>query len=154
MTTGNRKTRQLRLAQEIGFVGHIAGSGARSSDSTLSGEAGAGEMVDRYCLQLSRRLNASGWDMRRTLKDDVSLQWNPALVKRYLWGDLQRELFGRRSLEQLNEQEVAEIYQILHSYLQGTGQSRQQVLGQVMAPLRKLRARHLARYGPRGEPLL
>lgn len=58
----------------------------------------------------------------------------------------------------LNAEEMAvsaaEFDLFLHSYLQGTGQSRQQVLGQVMAPLRKLRARHLARYGPRGEPLL
>lgn len=58
----------------------------------------------------------------------------------------------------LNAEEMAvsaaEFDVFLSSYLQGTGQSRQQVVGQVMAPLRKLRARHLARYGPRGEPLL
>lgn len=58
----------------------------------------------------------------------------------------------------LNAEEMAvsaaDFDLFLNSYLQGTGQSRQQVLGQVMPPLRKLRARHLARYGPRGEPLL
>ncbi len=117
MSRPNSVTRNDRLSQEMGFVNRRAGApgdaaAPRTSPSTL-------EQLDRYCMNLSRRLNAAGWDMRRTLKDDVSLQWNPALVKRYLWGDLQREIFGRRSLAQLSESDVAEVYHLLHSYLMG-----------------------------------
>jgi tRNA A-37 threonylcarbamoyl transferase component Bud32 len=43
---------------------------------------------------------------------------------------------------------------VMQRYLQGTGQTRQQVFSQLLPDLHKLRARHLARYGACGEPLL
>ena len=42
----------------------------------------------------------------------------------------------------------------LDTYLQGVAQSREDTIGRLLPPLRKLRARHLARYGERGHRLL
>jgi hypothetical protein len=42
-----------------------------------------------YCRMLSEALNDAGYDMKKTLKQEVEIPWTTELVKQYLWKPVQ-----------------------------------------------------------------
>ena len=43
-----------------------------------------------YCRLLGEKLNDSGFDMKRVIKQEVDIPWSPSLVKEYLWKPIQK----------------------------------------------------------------
>lgn len=70
-----------------------------------------------FCSMLAEKLNDSGYDMRRTLKQDVDIPWSGASVKEYLWRPLQIAITGDESTTKPAPSEYTKIYEVLSRHL-------------------------------------
>ena len=70
-----------------------------------------------YFTHLSETLNASGLDMRKTLKPEVAIPWTPANVKDFLWRPIQKLQLGKRSTTELTTTDLDKIYDTLNMHL-------------------------------------
>lgn len=66
---------------------------------------------------LADKLNESGLDMRRTLKQDVEIPWNGKTAKEYLWRPIQQAQLGKESTTELTTKEVNDVFETLARYL-------------------------------------
>jgi len=66
---------------------------------------------------LADALNDAGLDMRRTLKPEVDLPWNPASVKEHLWRPIQHAMTDKRSTTEITTVEPTEIHAVLSRHL-------------------------------------
>ena len=73
--------------------------------------------LHQYYTHLAAALNASGYDMRRTLKQDVEIPWTPELVKEFLWRPLQNALLNKESTTELTTKEIDEVLDVLTRHL-------------------------------------
>lgn len=70
-----------------------------------------------YFTHLAAALNASGFDLRRTLKQDVEIPWTPDLVKQWLWKPIQNAMLNKDSTTQLTTKEIDEVLDVLTRHL-------------------------------------
>lgn len=70
-----------------------------------------------YFTHLAAALNASGFDMKRTLKQDAEIPWTPELVKEFLWRPLQNALLNKESTTELTTKEIDEVLDVLTRHL-------------------------------------
>ena len=73
--------------------------------------------LHQYYTHLAAALNASGYDMRRTLKQDVEIPWTPDLVKQWLWKPIQNAMLNKESTTQLTTKEIDEVLDVLTRHL-------------------------------------
>ncbi len=73
--------------------------------------------IHLYFTKLAKALNAAGWDMRRTLRQEIEIPWDDYLVKNFLWRDLQKAMTDKESTTDLEAHEVGKIYQTLSRHL-------------------------------------
>lgn len=66
---------------------------------------------------IAQSLNEAGFDMKRTLKKDVAIPWNPTTVKEYLWRPIQKAQLGKESTTELNTKEIDEVFDTLNRHL-------------------------------------
>ncbi len=66
---------------------------------------------------LAAALNASGFDMKRTLKADVDIPWNADTVKEYLWRPIQKAQLQKDSTADLTTKEIDEVLDTLIRHL-------------------------------------
>ena len=62
-------------------------------------------------------LNEKGFDMRKTLKEDIEINWTPENVKEYLWKPVQKTLLVKKSTTELTTDEIDKVYEVLTRYL-------------------------------------
>ncbi len=67
-----------------------------------------------YFTLLAEALNAGGFDMRETIRQDVEIPWSSDTIKEYLWRPIQKALFKKQSTARLKKKEVDKIYEILN----------------------------------------
>lgn len=67
--------------------------------------------------QIADELNASGFDVRATLKKDFELIWTQHLVKELLWRPVQKIVCGKKSTTQINTEEINQIFDIINKAL-------------------------------------
>jgi hypothetical protein len=70
-----------------------------------------------YCAHLAAGLNAAGFDMKRTLKQDVDIPWNAETVKEYLWRPIQKAQLMKHSTTELTTKEIDEVMDTLTRHL-------------------------------------
>ena len=70
-----------------------------------------------YCRNLAEALNDAGYDMKRTIKQDVDIPWSDDLVKNFLWRPIQKAVTGKDSTAHLKKEQYNEVYQILNRHL-------------------------------------
>jgi hypothetical protein len=70
-----------------------------------------------YCQMLAGALNDAGFDMRRTLKQDVDIPWNKSSVKEFLWKPIQKAMTGKGSTTELTTVEPSEVYETLNRHI-------------------------------------
>lgn len=70
-----------------------------------------------YLSHLSEALNDAGYDMKRTLKQDVDIPWNEANAKEFLWRPIQKVLTKQDSTTKPTTKEYVYIYEVLSRYL-------------------------------------
>ena len=70
-----------------------------------------------YLAHLSEALNDAGYDMKRTLKQEVDIPWNEANAKEFLWRPIQKALTKKDSTTKPTTKEYIYIYEVLSRYL-------------------------------------
>ena len=66
---------------------------------------------------LADELNDAGLDMRKTLKPEIEISWNPTSVKEYLWRPIQKVMTRKESTTDLNSHEIDMIFGVLNRHL-------------------------------------
>lgn len=70
-----------------------------------------------FFTRLADELNNAGWDMKKTLKEDVDIPWDDMLVKRYLWKPIQKAMLSKESTTELTKIEVGKVYEVLNRHI-------------------------------------
>lgn len=70
-----------------------------------------------FFTELADKLNDSGHDMRRTLKESVAIPWTPDTVKNYLWRPIQAAQLQKESTTELTTREIDAVYDTLNRHL-------------------------------------
>tara|TARA_R110000851_G_scaffold104799_1_gene222687 strand:+ start:1125 stop:1544 length:420 start_codon:yes stop_codon:yes gene_type:complete len=70
-----------------------------------------------YLAHLSEALNDAGYDMKRTLKQEIDIPWNEANAKEYLWRPIQKALTKKDSTTKPTTKEYIYIYEVLSRHL-------------------------------------
>lgn len=68
---------------------------------------------------LSEKLNEAGFDMRRTLREDIEIPWDKEgrMVKKYLWKPVQDAILNVESTAKCGKLDYPYIYEILCRHL-------------------------------------
>ena len=70
-----------------------------------------------FCDLLAEALNNAGYDMRRTLKEEVDIPWTQHSVKEHLWRPIQIAITGDKSTTKPAPSEYKKIYEVLSRHL-------------------------------------
>jgi hypothetical protein len=70
-----------------------------------------------YCRMLSEALNDAGYDMKKTLKQEVEIPWTTELVKQYLWKPVQEVVTGADSTSTAGTEDYDKVHQVLSKHL-------------------------------------
>ena len=70
-----------------------------------------------FCQWLADTLNDAGYDMRKTLREDVEVPWTQNAVKEHLWRPIQEALTDKRSTTEITTVEPTEIHALLSRHL-------------------------------------
>lgn len=66
---------------------------------------------------LAEVLNDSGYDMRRTLKQDVEIPWSTETVKEFLWRPIQNAQLNKESTTELTTKDIDAVFETLNRHL-------------------------------------
>lgn len=70
-----------------------------------------------FCQWLAEALNDAGYDMRKTLREDVDVPWTQASVKEYLWRPIQAAMTDKQSTTEITTVEPTAIHEVLSRHL-------------------------------------
>jgi len=70
-----------------------------------------------YCEMLASALNNAGYDMKKTLKEEVEIPWQKMMVKEHLWKPIEKVVTDKDSTEEMTNKEVNEIYRVLDRHI-------------------------------------
>lgn len=73
--------------------------------------------IHKYFELLAEALNDAGYDMKKTLKEDVDIPWNKDMVKSFLWKTIQEPMIGEKSTTDLDTDEVDKVYKVLSRHI-------------------------------------
>lgn len=73
--------------------------------------------LHKYFTYLAAGLNASGFDMKKTLKESVEIPWTPETVKDWLWRPIQQAQLGKESTTELTTKDIDEVLDVLTRHL-------------------------------------
>lgn len=71
----------------------------------------------KYFELLAEALNEAGWDMKKTLKEEVEIPWTKESVKNHLWRPIQEIMLEKHSTTEMNTKDPSEIYAVLDRHL-------------------------------------
>lgn len=66
---------------------------------------------------LAEELNSAGLDMKKVLKPEVDIPWNPKTVKDWLWRPLMKAQLGLTSTTELNTKNIDDVFDTLNRHL-------------------------------------
>lgn len=66
-----------------------------------------------YFRLLAEALDAAGYDIKTTLKEDFELPWNDKRVKELIWHPVQWAMTDKDSTAKLDKLEVDDIYKVI-----------------------------------------
>lgn len=67
-----------------------------------------------YFTLLAEALNEAGYDMKKTIRQDVDIPWTPIMIKEYLWKPLQDVMIKKKSTTRLQTKDIDKIYDVLN----------------------------------------
>lgn len=70
-----------------------------------------------WCQWMADTLNDAGFDMRRTLREDVDVPWTGHSVKEYLWRPVQEAVTHKHSTTEITTVEPTEIHAVISRHL-------------------------------------
>jgi hypothetical protein len=66
---------------------------------------------------LAQELNDAGWDMKRTLKQEIDIAWTKESVKEYLWRPIQELMLKKKSTTELTTKDIDKVMNTLIRHL-------------------------------------
>ena len=69
--------------------------------------------LHKYFSLLAEELNDAGYDMRKTIKQEIDIAWSGMSVKEYLWRPIQKVYLQEQSTTKLKTGDIDKIYLIL-----------------------------------------
>ena len=73
--------------------------------------------LHKYYSLLAEELNSAGFDMRKTIKQDIDISWSGLSVKNYLWRPIQKVFLQEQSTAKLKKGDIDKIYDILNKII-------------------------------------
>ena len=73
--------------------------------------------LHKYFTLLAQTLNEAGYDMKRTLKKDVDIPWQPSTVKDFLWRPIQEAYLQKESTTELTTKDIDKVFDVLNRHL-------------------------------------
>lgn len=70
-----------------------------------------------FCENVAQEMDAAGFDFRRSLRADIDVPWNAALIKEYIWVAVQKAMTGKESTTEPTTKEYGEIYEVVSRHL-------------------------------------
>ena len=67
-----------------------------------------------YCRHLAEALNDAGYDMKRTLKQEIDIPWTEDKVRQFLWKPIQLIVINKESTTEANTDEYSKVYDVLN----------------------------------------
>lgn len=67
-----------------------------------------------YFTLLAQALNESGYDMKKVIRQEVDIPWNPYSIKEYLWRPVQEAQLGKKSTTKLKKNEIDQVYETIN----------------------------------------
>lgn len=67
-----------------------------------------------FFTMLADELNGAGYDMKKTLREDVDIPWTPVNIKENLWRPLMRAYLHIESTKNLKSGDCDKVYEILN----------------------------------------
>jgi hypothetical protein len=61
----------------------------------------------------AKDLNDAGYDMKKTLREEIDIPWSEYSVKEQLWRPIEEVVTGKRSTKALSKEDVSKIYDII-----------------------------------------
>lgn len=69
--------------------------------------------LHKWFDMLADTLNDAGWDMKKTLKQEIDIPWTKTMVKEHIWRPLQEVMLQKRSTTDLNSDDIEIIYKTI-----------------------------------------
>lgn len=89
--------------------------GERSKRTTLQNRS-----IHKFCANVANDLNSAGYDMRRTLRQDIDIPWTMQSSKDHMWRPVQIAMYDKTSSTQLDTAEVSQVYDTVIRHLAKT----------------------------------
>ena len=70
-----------------------------------------------YFRQLAEALNDAGFDMKKTLKEEIEIPWTEDAIKTHLWKPVQVAMVKDASTTKLSTIGLPEVYEVLNRHL-------------------------------------
>ena len=70
-----------------------------------------------YCRNLAEALNDAGFDMKKTIKQEVDIPWSKDAVREHLWRPIMTAVTDKTSTTKLTRSEVTEIYDVINRHM-------------------------------------
>jgi len=70
-----------------------------------------------FFILLADDLNSAGYDIKKTLRNDIDIPWTPILVKELIWRKVQDAYLGKKSTTKLKTDEVSKVYDVINRYM-------------------------------------
>lgn len=67
--------------------------------------------------KLSEKLNDAGYNVMKTLRHDVEIDWSPILIKELIWKSIQKSMYDKESTTELTSGEMQAVYETLNRHL-------------------------------------
>lgn len=67
-----------------------------------------------YFTLLANALNDAGFDMKKTIREDIDIRWSGKMVKELLWRPIQKVHLRKHSTTRLKKDDIDKIYDILN----------------------------------------
>ena len=66
---------------------------------------------------LAQKLNESGWDMKKTLKQEIDIAWTKESVKEYLWRPIMEAMLKKKSTTEMTTKDIDTVMNTLTRHL-------------------------------------
>ena len=73
--------------------------------------------IHLYLSRLADALNDAGFDMRKTVREEIDIPWNAERAKDVMWRGIQEAMFNTRSTTDLSTVQAQEVYQVLDRHI-------------------------------------
>jgi fructosamine-3-kinase len=70
-----------------------------------------------YFTQLAEALNSAGFDMKKTIREDVDIPWTPENIKEFLWRKVQQAYLRKKSTTELTTEEIDKVYDVVNKVI-------------------------------------